>query len=176
MKEGNLQNMVFWAFCCAMGLFCKRLIGPAANLITGWLHIPGGISSSFSLMFLAVGGVLAPHPKCCTIMSAVQSLLALAMGRVGSMGLLSPIGYILPGIVMDLVFAYGRKRDLPEADTLMIANALGAVCAALIANLLVFRLWGLLLLCYVCVAATAGMLFGWLGCVLVRRLRTTHIF
>lgn len=171
MKDLRLQKIIFWALCCALGLFCKRLVAPAANIITNWLHIPGGIGTSFSLMFLAVAGILMPHPRCCTIMAAVQSMLALSLGMVGSMGALSPIGYIFPGIVMDLVFWGAAKARLSQADALVAANALGAVCAALTANLIVFRLWGFGLLLYLCVAATAGMLFGLLGGRLVKKLR-----
>lgn len=171
MSQIRLQKIVFWAFCCAMGLFCKRLIGPAANIITGWLHVPGGISSSFSLMFLAIAGVLAPHPGCCTMMAAAQSMLALVFGMVGSMGLLSPIGYIIPGIAMDVVFWCSAKLKWNAADALTGANAFGAVIAAFTANLIVFHLRGLLLLCYICVAAVSGMTFGLLGCTLAKRLQ-----
>ena len=44
--------LIFLALCCDLGLFAKRIIAPAANLLTDSLHIPGGIGTSFSLMFL----------------------------------------------------------------------------------------------------------------------------
>lgn len=171
MKRVPLRHTVFWALCCCMGLFCKRLISPATNIITEALHIPGGIGTSFSLMFILVAAMLVPHPKCCTIMSIVQSALALGMGMVGSMGVLSPIGYILPGVMMDLMIAMARKANLSQADTMVLANAAGAVCAALTANWIVFRLRGPVLLLYCSVAATSGGIFGLLGGKMVKRAK-----
>ena len=42
------------AFCCVLGLVTKKLINPMANVITEALHIPGGISTGFSLMVLVI--------------------------------------------------------------------------------------------------------------------------
>lgn len=170
MKRPDLRRLVFWAICCAMGIFCKRLVNPIANVVTGALHIPGGISTAFSLMFTAVAAALAPWPWCCTMLGAVQSAIALSVGSVGSMGILSPLGYILPGLAMDGVFALGRRLVLSMPDRLILANALGSVMAALTANAIVFRLWGLILVVYLCVAAASGTLFGLLGSSLAHRL------
>ena len=171
MQGTKLRKMIFWALCCGLGLFCKRLVSPIANVVTGWLHIPGGIGTAFSLMFLALAASLAPHRFCCTRMAVVQSMLALAIGMVGSMGVLSPLGYIIPGLVMDGLFALGSRLGLSQADRLALSNAAGSAAAALTANAIVFHLWGLILLVYVCVAALSGMLFGMLGGILAEKLR-----
>lgn len=91
MRFYPLRTTIFLALCCDLGLFSKRLISPAANLITDSLHIPGGIGTSFSLMFLVIAVVLVPRPGCAAAMGAVQSALALGLGMVGSMGALSPL-------------------------------------------------------------------------------------
>lgn len=52
MRQLNLRQLIFMALCCDLGLFAKKLILPAANLVTDALHIPGGIGTSFSLLFL----------------------------------------------------------------------------------------------------------------------------
>lgn len=170
MKKTNLRQLIFWALCCGLGLFCKRLVAPIANVITAWLHIPGGIGTSFSLMFLALAGSLAPSTFCCTKMSFVQSMLALALGMVGNMGILSPLGYVMPGLVMDGMFKLGHQLKIRPADTFILANGLGAVTAAMTANMIVFHLRGMLLVVYLCVAATSGALFGLLGAFLANRL------
>lgn len=171
MKNIRLRHLIFWALCCCMGLFCKRLIAPAANIITDALHVPGGIGTGFSLMFLSIAATLLPHATGCTIMSAVQSGLALSLGMVGSMGALSPIGYILPGLAMDLVFCIARKLNLPAADRIVCANAIGSVCAALAANWIVFRLHGIVLLLYLSISGTSGAAFGILGAHLAQKLQ-----
>ena len=161
MRHFRLRRLLFLALCCDFGLFAKQLVSPFANLVTDALHIPGGIGTSFSLMFLVVSAALVPHPGCATVMGTVQSMLALVMGRVGSMGVLSPIGYIVPGVVIDLVMRL--TKPLPLTDRLALANAAGAMSASLTANLIVFRLQGAPLALYVCVAASSGALCGLLG-------------
>lgn len=169
MKKFDLRTLIFLAMCCDLGLFSKRLVAPLANLVCDSLHIPGGVGTSFSLMFLVVAAALASGFGCATVMGAVQSVLALAFGMVGSMGALSFVGYILPGAVIDLLLAAtGRLEDRPR---LMLVNSLAAVSASLTANAIVFRLSGVPLLLYVCVSASSGALCGMLGAGLVRRLR-----
>ena len=98
MKKLRLNQLIYLALCCDMGMIAKRLIAPAANLFTDALHIPGGIGTSFSLMFLVVGAVLTGQFGAATLMGAIQSGIALAMGATGSLGILAPIGYIVPGL------------------------------------------------------------------------------
>lgn len=171
MKSYPLRTIVFLALCCDLGLFSKRLISPAANLVTDFLHIPGGIGTSFSLMFLVIAAVLVPRPGCAAGMAAVQSALALGMGMVGSMGALSPVGYILPGLLIDLLAWAVRGAPLSLEGRMMLLNSAAGVCAALAANWIVFRLRGTALLLYACVAATSGALCGLLGAQAVRRLK-----
>ena len=170
MKQNRLQSLIFLALCCDLGLFSKRLIAPAANIITDFLRIPGGIGTSFSLMFLVVAASVVPVPFCATLMSVVQSLLALALGMVGSMGALSPIGYIVPGIVIDAVFSVSGKCGISSRLSSAAANMLSAAAASLAANLIVFRLHGTVLMLYLAVALLSGALCGWLAHVLAVRL------
>ena len=153
MKKFSLRQMIFLALCCDLGLFSKRLIAPAANLITDALHIPGGIGTG-----------------CGAVMGAVQSVLALAFGMVGSMGALSPIGYIAPGIVIDLILWTARKRALPPESSMPAANGAASMAAAFTANLIVFRLSGFALALYLCVAAASGVICGLLGAKILCRL------
>ena len=171
MKHTKLRRMIFLALCCDLGLFTKRLIAPAANILTDFLHIPGGIGTSFSLMFLVIAAMLTPSFGSGTLMGAVQSVIALSLGMVGSMGALSPLGYIVPGFVIDCVMVLSRKIDLGDDLTMLLANMLSAASASLTANIIVFRLSGVVLLLYVSVALTSGAICGVLGGSLVPRLR-----
>ena len=170
MKTFRPRTLIFLALCCDLGLFSKRLISPAANLITGFLHIPGGIGTSLSLMFLVIAAVMVERFGCAAVMGAVQSVLALAFGMVGSMGALSFIGYIVPGLVIDLLLTATRRGSLSRRDRVVLANAVAAPCAALTANLIVFHLHGVVLLLYLCVSTTSGAIFGLAGAGIVRRL------
>lgn len=166
----KLRTLIFLALCCDLGLFVKRIVNPFTNLITDALHIPGGVGTSFSLMFLVVAAALTPNAFCGTIMGVVQSVLALGLGMVGSMGVLSPIGYIVPGIMIDLIFWTTRKTPLSHSEQIVLANAISSPCAALSANFIVFHLRGVALLLYLGVAATSGAFCGLLGAKLAARL------
>lgn len=170
MKYQKLFALNVMALCCVLGLFTKKLINPFANIITEALHIPGGISTGFSIMFLVIAAELLHMRHAGVMMGTVQGFLALAMGRVGSMGLFAPIGYIVPGLAIDLVYRrmmYGKKL---QTDRMVIANGLAAVMASVTANVLVFHLWGPVLWLYLCVSATSGCLYGFLGSAIVTRL------
>ena len=168
MKRFTLRHWIFMALCCALGLTAKKLISPAANLVTGFLHIPGGVGTSFSLLFLVIAAALVELPGCAALIGAVQSVLALGLGSVGSMGMLAPIGYIVPGLVIDGVLWLSRSRT---ENGVFAASVLGSLAACLIANAIVFHLWGVVLLLYAGVSATSGAVCGLLATVLIRRLR-----
>ena len=167
----GLRNLIFLTLCCDLGLFGKRLIAPVANIITDSLHIPGGIGTSFSLMFLVIAAFLIRGRGCATIMGVVQSALALSMGMVGSMGALSPIGYIMPGIAIDGMVYLSRKFHWNVGVSMVVANMVAAATASLVANLIVFNLRGTVLGLYVCVGLLSGALFGYLGSILEERLK-----
>ncbi len=171
----TLTKLVFMALCCDLGLFSKKLIAPAANVVTDFLHIPGGIATSFSLMFVVVGAFLCEFFGAATLMSVVQAFLALALGKTGSMGLLAPIGYIVPGVMIDLCFGVLPKFRLHELEQMVITNALAGVSAAFTANILVFRLSGVPLYLYLALAFTSGSITGMLGYVVVKRLKKIGI-
>lgn len=171
MNNYRLRNLIFLTLCCDMGLFAKRLIAPVANIVTDFIRIPGGIGTSFSLMFLVVAAAIVSVRGCATIMGFVQSMIALSLGMVGSMGALSPIGYIVPGIIIDLVFLIGRKSGSGSYITMVIANMLAAAAAGFTANIIVFHLTGVPLALYIAVALVSGAFCGILGYSLSCRLR-----
>jgi len=170
MKREKLRRLIFMALCCDLGIFAKKLIVPAANIITDSLHIPGGIGTAFSLMFIVVAAVFVPRFGSATLMGTVQSGIALCMGTVGSMGALAPVGYIVPAFVIDCALYVSRRLRISRAEALVLANALASVAACLAANLIVFRLHGVVLALYVCVAAFSGTVCGVLADSVVQKL------
>lgn len=170
MKKYTLRQMVFMAICCDLGLFAKRIVAPLANILTDALHIPGGIGTSFSLMFLVIAAGTMAVPGTAAVMGAVQSGLAVGFGMVGSMGALAPIGYILPGLMIDLIIFLGKKLRIDRSIVLLIANMLGAFTAAITANVIVFRLWGVVLMLYGTVSLFSGAVCGVLADSIITRL------
>ena len=152
------------ALCCDLGVFAKKLIVPAANILTDSLHIPGGVGTAFSLMFIIVAAVFVPRFGSATLMGAIQSGIALCMGTVGSMGALAPLGYIVPAFIIDCILFAARKVKLSRAVSVVTANMAASVAACLVANTIVFHLHGLVLALYASVAAFSGALCGAIGC------------
>lgn len=171
MRQLNLRQLIFMALCCDLGLFAKKLILPAANLVTDALHIPGGIGTSFSLLFLITAAFLLPGNWCAAIMGAVQSLIAICFGMVGSMGALAPVGYIVPGVVIDLVKQTWTRDQLGLEESILLASVLASMSAAFSANCVVFHLQGPALWLYGAVAAASGGICGMLAVSLSERLR-----
>lgn len=159
MRKFTLRQLLFLALSCDLGLFSKQLIAPAANLLTDALRIPGGVGTSFSLMFLTLAASLTPHPLSGTLAGFVQGLTALVIGRIGSMGIFTPLAYIVPGLVVDAVLYFTRRLS-SASERLAIANAAASAAASLTANLLVFRLDGSALLLYLSVSVTTGSVCG----------------
>ena len=168
----KLYKLNFMAICCALGLFSKSIINPFANIITEALHIPGGISTGFSLMFLVIATELVQLKRCGTLMGFVQGMLALALGRIGSMGILSPLGYIAPGIMIDIIYHFMSKKKNNSFERVVLANASAAVAASIAANMIVFHLRGAVLLLYLCVSATSGSIYGVLASEIVNRVKS----
>lgn len=148
------------ALCCDLGIFTKKLIAPAVNLITDFLHIPGGIGTSFSLMFIVIAAAFVPRFGAGMLMGTVQSGIALCMGIVGSMGVLAPVSYILPGLAIDIVMLLARRAGIGRDESLAAANICAAAAACLAANMIVFRLQGTALALYICVGALSGAVCG----------------
>ena len=157
MKTTKLQILNFMALCCSLGLVVKKLVNPLANIITESLHIPGGISTGFSIMFLVIATEIVRTKQCGTLMGTVQGAIALVLGRIGSMGIFAPIGYIIPGMVIDGVYRWNRYLKLSRTERMMMANAL-------------FHLRGLVLWLYICVSAASGSIYGVLGAAIVKRI------
>ena len=170
MKNSKLQMLNFMALCCTLGLFVKKLVNPLANVITEALHIPGGISTGFSIMFLVIATEIVRMKRCGTMMGTVQGFLALALGRIGSMGVLAPLGYIVPGMAIDVSYWIAKHLKLSRTERMIFANALAAFMASVTANVIVFRLSGPVLWLYLCVSATSGSIYGVLGSVIVARM------
>ena len=171
MKSLSIRSLIFMALCCDFGVIAKKLITPAANLITDSLHIPGGISTSFSLLFIVLAAFIVRIFGAGTLMGLVQSGIAFLLGSVGSMGALAPLGYAVPGLVIDLCILILGKTRMEEDVQVTVTCALASISASLIANFIVFGLAGIVLALYACVACISGIICGLLAAFLLKRLR-----
>ncbi|SEP98278.1 hypothetical protein SAMN02910369_00966 [Lachnospiraceae bacterium NE2001] len=162
-KNSLLRDIAIMILCCFAGVALKRLINPFANMVTDALHVPGGISTAFSLMFLVIASLVTKRKWCATVMGSMQALTALAIGMVGSMGILMPLAYIIPGIAVDLVMLIPEKGLFSDYFKAFIAGILSSVSAALFADLVVFHLPIKPLTVYLLLATVSGAICGGLA-------------
>ncbi len=174
MKAIKIRDLILLAFFADIGFVSKRLIAPFANVLTDFLRVPGGIGTAFSLMFLVVGAYLIQRKGAASAMSLVQCILAMSLGMVGAMGTLSPFGYLMPGIIIDIVIALCRRCNVSQLIAMTSANAAGSLAAALTANFIVFRLRGAVLALYLLIALISGGLCGLLATVIYKRIRPLY--
>ena len=158
-----LSELLIMVVFCAAGVFCKKLINPLANAITDSLHVPGGISTAVSLMFLVIAAGITKRRWSASAMGLMQASVALAMGSMGSMGFLLPVSYIVPGVVIDIVMLAGEKIHFSMRVRAFIANILSSVSAALFADIVVFHLPAKPLMVYLCLATLTGSVCGYLA-------------
>lgn len=170
MRKSKLSTLIFMALCCVLGLITKKLVNPFANIVTEALHIPGGVSTGFSIMFMVIAKEVVCTKFGGTMMGTVQGFLALALGRIGSMGFFTPIGYIVPGVMIDLSYVLGKYFKWKQVERMVFTNSLAALMASVTANVLVFHLRGPVVWLYFCVSATSGALYGFLGTIVASRL------
>ncbi|MCR5795129.1 MAG: ECF transporter S component [Solobacterium sp.] len=174
MKNAKIRDLILLAFFADIGFVSKRVIAPFANVFTDFLRVPGGIGTSFSLLFLVIGACAVRRKGAATVMSLVQCILAMSLGMTGAMGVMSPLGYIVPGIVIDLTLAFCAVSNAGLPVSMLSANAAGSLTAALTANFIVFNLHGAVLALYVLIALISGGLCGLLAAVIYKRIRPLY--
>ena len=171
MKKLSLKYLIFMALCCDLGIIAKKLVSPVANVITDHLHIPGGIGTSFSLLFIVVAAFIVRRFGAGLLMGLVQSGIAFLLGSVGSMGALAPLGYAVPGLVIDVCVLLLDRTALDQSIQVTVTCALASVTACIIADIIVFGLHGAVLALYACVACISGIVCGLIAALLIRYLK-----
>ena len=162
--DGSLKSDIFiMIVLCFAGVFCKKLINPFANTVTDSLHVPGGISTAIALMFLVIASGITGRKWCGTAMGLAQAVMALALGSMGSMGLLMPLAYLIPGVVIDLVMLIPENKFFSLMVKSFIANLTASVSAAVFANMVVFHLPTKPLVVYLCLAIVSGAICGFIA-------------
>jgi len=170
MKQFTLKDYIFLALCSDIGIICKKLISPMAKTITESLHIPGGISTAFSLAFVVIGAVVVDIFGAAMIMSIIQWGVAISLGSVGSLGMLAIIAYFIPGLVIDIILWIFRKTKSGIAVRSIVSCALAGLSSCLVSDLLIFHLSYPIVILYGGVALITGAFGGSLAALLAGKI------
>ena len=105
----NTLDAVFIALMAACGLALKPIVGPLFKLIGSALLIPSGSMAGAIYMIWPMLAVLTvKRIGSATLVGLIQGIIVLITGIYGSHGILSLITYVIPGIIIDIIFILVR--------------------------------------------------------------------
>lgn len=159
----NLNDLIIIAVIAALATAVKVVSGEIIRSFTSSIGIPGGaVAGGFYMMWLALGVGIVGKRGTATLVSLIQALLVFSGGLPGSHGILTLITYIIPGIAVDVIFAFNRKGVYTLLHFLfatMLANVMGTIGT----NLIFFRLPFIPLLFTLISAMLSGSFGGVIG-------------
>ena len=158
-----------------LGLFVKRFISPVTNLVTDLVRMPGGgVAGGICMSFLVLGAAMSHRRWAGSYIGFMQGLLALAFGLSGYQGIFSLVTYTIPGVVTDVTRILWRGAKNNNAF-FILTTCMANVSTAFMSNALVFHFHGLTFMLWVALAASAGLLGGFISSVLYKRLQLFYI-
>ena len=176
LRRFSLFELILLTFIAAAGIAVKPVVVSLSHLITSPLLIPGGaLAGGLYMLFPVLGGALVGKRGGATLVCVIQCLVVMVSGVYGSHGAASPLTYIVPGLLVDLLWALLATNGaalLPCFFGGMVANVSGT----LLVNLVFFRLPLIPLLLSAALAAFSG---GWGGIIaweMIKRLRKLNLF
>ncbi len=168
-------DLVIMAIVAALGIAIKPVIVPLIHIITGPLFIPGGaIAGGFYMMWIVVGAGLVGKRGTATLIAAVQAIIVIAVGFVGTHGIMSLVTYIAPGIAVELLLWITRQRG-DNIFSCFFAGMVANVVGTLLSNFVFFKLPLIPLLLTLAGAALSGGLGGLLAYVVIRGFKKLKI-
>ncbi len=177
LSRFTMFDLTLMAMLAVLGIATKPIITPLVHMITGPLFIPGGtVAGGFYMMWVVLARFLVNKNGSATITCLIQAILVMALGIIGSHGVLSLLTYLIPGLAIDLgLFISGNPRQ----STLFyafLAGILANTSGTFLVNVVFFRLPLIPLLLSIFAGALSGGAGGIIAHQLLRQLRKTPLF
>jgi ABC-type thiamin/hydroxymethylpyrimidine transport system permease subunit len=136
-KSFTLRDLLVISLLAALGMATKPLLQPFSRLLLNVFLVPGGVLfGGLYMMWLTLSRGMVGKPGSATLAAFIQGMVAFALGLSPAHGLLSAAVYVLPGLIVDLVFLIpGRTRSAQASRFLIscaLANLSGIAAVALI--------------------------------------------
>jgi len=158
----KIKDLIRCMLLGAAGIASKIIITPLVHMITGPLWIPGGvIAGGFYMFWLVFARAHIKNKYAGSMTAFFQALMVLVSGSVASHGIISIITYTLPGIFVDLSFAFSKK--ISKEGIYIIAGILSNLIGFLGSNILFFNLPIIPLFTSTIIAMFSGSLGGLLA-------------
>ncbi|MTI68450.1 MAG: hypothetical protein FH753_17865 [Firmicutes bacterium] len=168
-------DLIIIALMAALGIATKPVIGSLARIITGPLFIPGGaIAGGFYMLWIVLGTGLIKKRFTATLIALVQAIMVIAIGVLGTHGIMSIFTYTLPGIMIDLILFIIRKKGDDLIDC-FLAGIVSNMTGTLLSNIVFFKLPLIPLILTLSSAALSGGLGGIIGFNIIKRFKGLNI-
>ena len=169
MRKITLKQLILCSNLAVLGMLAKPLFSPMFNLLTDFIHIPGGsVTAGISILFLVFGSIMVRKPGIAALMGFIQAVISLSAGISATAGALVLITYTLPGVMIDLVVC--APFPLPLKTRSVLAGAMGVLAGAASTNLLYFHLSLIPFLLFYIFGILSGGLGGYLAWMIFERL------
>lgn len=167
-RKVSSKELVFMAMCVVLGLVCKRFIAPLTNILTDFIRLPGGsATSAFSILFIVIAVSVTDWKVAGTVLCLIQAMVALGVGMSGNQGLFALVTFTVPGMIIDILRLLMKDRDsVYTIVSCMLAN----IGSAIASNYIVFGFKGSMLVLWILVAASIGIIAGMIGNVIIKRM------
>ena len=171
----SVFDIIIIAMCAGLGIAVKPVLAPLVHIVTGPLMIPGGaVAGGLYMLFIVVPAGLLGKTGAATLTCAVQALLVILTGVIGSHGLLSVVTYILPGIAVDLLMLTVKRYGI-GAFICFFAGLLANATGTLMSNIVFFRLPFVPLMLVLSAAALSGGIGGLIAWRLIRIIKRFYM-
>ncbi|MDX9800000.1 MAG: ECF transporter S component [Spirochaetia bacterium] len=171
LSSFSVFDLIISAMCAGMGVAIKPVIVPLIHIITGPLFIPGGaVAGGFYMIFIVLPAVFTGKRGTATLTCAVQVILVITTGVVGSHGIISIVTYMVPGVIVDLHLLIFRGKPI-NAVICIFAVLLANVSGSFLSNLVFFRLPFIPLMLTLFSAALSGGIGGFITWIIIKNLR-----
>ena len=171
LSSFSVFDIIVIAMCAGLGIAVKPVVTPLAHIITGPLFIPGGaVAGGFYMLFIVLAASLVDKPWAATLTCAVQALLVIITGVMGSHGVFSVFTYIAPGLLVDLFYFIVRKQGI-NALVCFFMGLIANVTGTFGSNLVFFRLPVVPLMLTLLAGALSGGLGGLVAWGIAKQLK-----
>lgn len=167
-EKFTLQELVTAAVVAALGIAIKPIVIPLAHIVCGPLMIPSGaLAGGLYMMWLVIGYGLIRKPGSAVMISAIQALVVVFTGIIGSHGIMSFVTYLLPGIAAEIVLAFDSRRSCSKGFC-VVSCTLANIAGTAAVNMVFFQAPGIYLVLILSVSAVSGIAGGVLSDQLIR--------
>ncbi|MBN1299092.1 MAG: ECF transporter S component, partial [Actinobacteria bacterium] len=174
-KKFKVFDLIIIAIVAALGIAAKPVIVPLVHIITGPLFIPGGaIAGGFYMMWIVIGAGLVAKRGAATLIALVQAILVIAIGTVGTHGILSIVTYLLPGIAVELVLLLSKQK-VDSIFSCFFAGMAANIAGTVLSNFVFFKLPAIPLILTIAGASLSGGLGGLLAFVIVKNFKKLNL-